>query len=114
MLQQEGNAAAGLKQAVQQLHQELQSSQKMAQQSEQQLLEQVQKLQQSSSEKDSSLVQLQRQCQSAEMQLQVFNVLQYCHLALHALSAQILHMMLALDCSSIASRCSFNMTIQPK
>ena len=66
-LQQEADKAAALKQTVQQLL----SSQKAAEQSEQQLQEQVQQLRQSSSDKENSLVQLQRRCQSTEMQLQV-------------------------------------------
>lgn len=69
--QQEAGQAAGLKQAAQQLQQQLHSSRAVAQQSQEQLQEQVQQLQRTSSDKENSLVQLQQKCQAAQIQLQV-------------------------------------------
>ena len=69
--QQEAGRAAGLRQAVQQLQQQLHSSRDVAQQSQQQLQEQVQQLQRNSSDKENNLVQLQQKCQATQIQLQV-------------------------------------------
>ena len=56
---------------MQQLQQQLQSSQVAAKQHEMQLQDQVHELQRSASDKENSLVQLQQQCQSTKIQLQV-------------------------------------------
>lgn len=69
--QQEADQAAGLRQAAQQLQQQLHSSRAVAQQSQQQLQQQVQQLQRTSSDKENSFVQLQQKCQATQIQLQV-------------------------------------------
>lgn len=70
-LQNAAQEVMQLRQAVQQLQQQLHSSTRAAKQIEQHLHEKVHQLQHSSSEKQNSILQLQQQCQASEAQAQV-------------------------------------------
>ena len=70
-MQAAAQQAVELKHEVQDLQQQLQHSVAAAKQAEEQLHEEVQQLHRSSSDKDSSIRQLEQQCQTSEAQVQV-------------------------------------------
>ena len=70
-MQAAAQQAVELKHEVQDLQQQLQRSVAAAKQAEQQLHEKVQQLHRSNSDKDSSIRQLEQQCQTSEAQVQV-------------------------------------------